>query len=195
MPRPSPHKGSKTRLPVLTTKALKVAELSTRTVFTGSQPFPASHWHQLSAYGPHVIAASAGQLQRLTERLDLGTLELPSLDHAIYVLTGIGDKPLADTLRVILWQRFGLPVYEIYLSPEQRVLAHECEAQEGWHVEPGVQFFLHGGQLSLQTADTLLRTGISSKLETSPCPCGRPGLRILFPGSAVLGSFKLAESA
>ncbi len=99
-------------------------------------------------------------------------------------------------MRVTLWQRFGVPVYEMYLGTNRELLARECEAQEGWHVEPGVHFFLQSGQLALQARDRLFPTGLTSRLETSPCSCGRPGMRIV-PASVlpqVNGSRRVASA-
>lgn len=196
MPRPSSsNKGRLLKLPVLQTGSLKVAELSARCLFGGAQAFPAARWQEMSEFGPNVIAGAGAELQRLMERIDLGTLDLPTLDHAIFVLTELGDKPLSDATRVTLWQRFGVPVYELYLGPNRQMLAHECEALEGWHVEPGAQFFLRAGHLALQTPGALYPTGLKSTLETTPCPCGRPGMRIVAPGTVTEGVSRLAAGA
>jgi hypothetical protein len=167
------------RLPILNAPQVKLAELSARTTFVGGHAFPASRWHELKSFGPNILAGSLSEVRRLIERMDLRTLELPSVDHAIFVLTEIGDKPLTGTMRTLLWQRFAIPVYELYMGPQRQLLARECEALEGWHVEPGIEFAFDGEQLLLTTSDEPLPTGLGYKLEQTPCGCGRPGTRIL----------------
>lgn len=181
-------------LPILNTHALRIAELSGRNVFADARGFAPSQWHELAVFGPNVVAGSSSELQRLIERIDLRTVDLPSLDHAIFVVTELGDKPLTDALRVVLWQRFGVPVYEMYVAPDRRLLAHECEALDGWHVDNAAEFFVQKGQLALQTSNDLFATGLTTRLETAPCPCGRPGPRIV-PPFATARAPKLVASA
>ena len=161
---------------------MRAAQLTAATWFDGVEAFPPERWATLAAYEPNVLIGPASALQRLVERIDLRTIQLSSVDHAIFVLTEVGDKPLTDVVRVVLWQRFGVPVYELFLDPQGALLASECEAQEGWHVEPGARFFVQKDELWVSSsADTAIRTGLSRFLETDPCACGRPGLRIVDP--------------
>ena len=55
----------------------------------------------------------AEDLKRLAERVKLGTIDVKSVDRVVFVLTQCGDIPLSDTSRVVLWQTFGVPVYEL----------------------------------------------------------------------------------
>jgi hypothetical protein len=105
---------------------------------------------------------------------------LPSINYAILVLTMLGDIPAGDALRVELWQAFGVPVYELLTGADGTVLAGECEAHEGWHVEPGCRFYsIDGNELVADSRRTKgIRTGLSGDLQTEACSCGREGTRL-----------------
>jgi hypothetical protein len=55
---------------------------------------------------------------------------------------------------------FEVPVYALLLDRDGRLLAYECEAQEGLHVGPHAAW----------------SAGV---LEAAPCACGRPGPRLV----------------
>jgi hypothetical protein len=112
--------------------------------------------------------------------MDLGTVHLDSVDHAVFVLTVVGDRPLTDAFRFVLWQRFGVPVYQLYMDTSGALLATECEAQEGWHIEGAARFSAENRELLLHSANGRpSRTGIYAYLEKRPCACGRTAMRIV----------------
>jgi phenylacetate-coenzyme A ligase PaaK-like adenylate-forming protein len=135
---------------------------------------------ELEGYRPRVLIGRPAELQRLAEHVELGMLDLACVDHAIVVLTHYGAKPITDVLRVTLWQRFGVPIYELYLGPDNSLLASECAAHEGWHLEPGTQFGVLNDELILDSEGNFgLRTGLTGSLESTPCPCGRTSARLM----------------
>jgi len=72
------------------------------------------------------------------------------------------DYPfIEDSERDALWQAFKVPVFTILLDRAGRLLAYECEAQDGLHVAE-------------ERCDDMQR----ESLETTPCECGRPGERL-----------------
>jgi hypothetical protein len=177
------HNFLSARLPLLSSGKVRVAQLTSAGAFQSADLFPPARWRELNAFAPNVLVGSAADLHRLVERLDLGTLNLDSIDHSICVLTDVGDKPLTDVLRVVLWQRFGVPVYEL-LTDSSAILAYECENHDGLHVVSGTRFTVRKGELVLQTGmETVLRTGLKRVLDSTPCPCGRPGIRVVEPTS------------
>ncbi len=168
------------RLPLLGTLKVRVAQLHSGYPFDGAEVFAPERWSQIQRYAPHVLVGSSADLQRLVERIDLRTVRIETLDHSIFVVTEIGDKPLTDVLRAALWQRFGVPVFEVYTDGVGNVLAYECEAHSGWHVDSGCRFAVYQGELLLQkTSETAVRTGLSRHLESETCVCGRAGVRII----------------
>lgn len=168
------------RLPLLGTSKVRVAQLHSAHLFDGAEAFPPERWSQLQRYAPQVLVGSSADLQRMVERTDLGTLRVETLDHSIFVVTEIGDRPLADVLRVALWQRFGVPVFEVYTDGCGNLLAYECEAHTGWHIDTNCRFAVYEGELLLQkTLETAVRTGLARQLESETCVCGRAGVRII----------------
>ena len=169
-------------LPLLGRTRLRVALITPAYSVASASFFGPDRWSELEQFEPEVLVGSAADLHRLAERIDLQTVELTTLSHSIYVLTQVGDKPLDDVLRVVLWQRFGVPVYELYTDGAGALLAYECEAHEGWHIEAGAHFQLHVGELVLQAdAHSARRTGLARRIHSERCGCGRPGSRLVDP--------------
>jgi hypothetical protein len=93
----------------------------------------------------------------------------------IFALHYPGFPFLSETERDQLWQMFQVPVLAVLLDRHGRLLAYECEAQSGLHVGPQ----------ALWSAD---------RLESAPCECGRPGLRLVLAAqTAVPSIFSAAE--
>ena len=58
---------------------------------------------------------------------------------------------MSDVSRVTLWQGFGVPIFELYLGPDNGLLAAECGAHEGWHLEPGIDCWRYEDELILDS--------------------------------------------
>ena len=167
--------GRKTRrLPFPATPKLRVVQIGKGRLFDDVQYVPATQWDQLVSLRPNVLAGPALDLQAIGEIGD-GTV-----DHAIFALTGPGDQPVSDVLRVILWQKFGVPVYELLLDGSGCIFAAECEAHDGLHLDSETTAAIFaGGELVLSHRRRgKLHTGFSAVIESSECACGMPGLRI-----------------
>jgi hypothetical protein len=107
---------------------------------------------------PAVIAAPVADLIRLARRWE-SQWERPT--HFLVVLsrTDTGLATVAE--RDMLWDAFGLPVFEQVLDGSNQLLAYECDAHEGLHVRRA------GLRLSgCFQADSL-------------CGCGDPAPRLL----------------
>ena len=123
-----------------------------RPALLGSQPartFPQGWNAEVALYRPAAVAATLDQCRKLC-----GVL-IPSLTHAVIVLERPGWPRLAEADRDRFWRAFRVPVFEQIIGPSGQLLAGECEAHEGLHIEaPGLQ-------LDAEIVDS------------SPCPCGR----------------------
>ena len=188
------------KLPLSAAAHLRIAQIGARSCFDGARAFPASAIPELELFRPRVIVACAPDLQHLAELVELGRIELSSLDHAIFLLTPCGHPPATDTLRVVLWQAFGVPVYELLMSPSGALLAHECEAHEGLHLAPGLTATaaLSHELIAHEPNRAATPTGLTGQLSADTCPCGRAGARILNPQSASAasaGRLRLAATA
>jgi hypothetical protein len=156
------------------------------------QPFCAATVIDLQGFRPNMLAGTARQLQTLAEQVELGTVDLSSVDYAVIAFTQCGEHPLTDVARVVLWQTFGGPVFEILLGPEHLILGYECELHEGWHIAPRVGVAELGGEIVMAApGHDMLRTAVSGFVTQDPCPCGRPSMRLLnmqpIPGHRVSG--------
>ena len=91
----------------------------------------------------------------------LAAVDRPAaLTHAVIVLEHPGDALLSAGERERLWRAFRVPVFEQIIGPRGKLLAAECEAHDGLHVEsPG---------LSCE----------GYRLELAVCGCGRKTPRL-----------------
>jgi len=62
-----------------------------------------------------------------------------SFDQALVVFTYAGGPVVSLGDRDLLWNAFGVPVFEQYLSPRNKLLASECDAHSGLHVITGCE--------------------------------------------------------
>ncbi len=169
------------KLPFPLAPNLRIAQVTADVAsFDSVEVFPRERWDELVRYRPRVLVGAAADFQQLAELSRIGALDLSTVDHVIFVLTECGHKPATDVLRVLLWQAFGVPVYELLIGVAGSLLASECEAHEGWHVETGAKFSRNGDELVVDALGrNPLRTGLRGVIETEPCPCGRAGSRLI----------------
>jgi hypothetical protein len=121
-----------------------------------SQPvriFPQGWADEAARFEPSAVAATVEQC-----RLLCGFL-IPSLTHALVILERPGWQRLTEEDRNAFWRAFRVPVFEQIIGPSGQLLAGECEAHDGLHIEgPGLRL----------THDMM---------DASPCPCGRKSAR------------------
>ena len=108
----------------------------------------------VAAFAPSAIAATWPQLEALMPQ------KVPSLTHALIVLARPGDPLLTRAQRERLWRAFGVPVFEQIVDQRGELLAAECEAHDGLHLELP-QFPVKGWSV-----------------DSSPCGCGRKTPRL-----------------
>jgi hypothetical protein len=181
-------------LPFPASSSLRAAQVTASTFFDGVKTFPDERWGEIETYRPSVLVGPAEDLKKLAEEVRRGTVDTTSVDRVVFVLTQCGDKPLYDTLRVVLWQTFGVPVYELLVGTGGVLLACECEAQEGWHAQPYASFSVSHGELLVDALrQKRLRTGMLGYIETAVCACGRPGMRVMH--TEAQGSNEIQELA
>ena len=117
-----------------------------------SQPvrmFPQGWGAEAARFQPAAVAATLDQCWKLC-----GVLT-PSLTHSLIVLERPGGPRLTEVDRDAFWRAFRVPVFEQIIGPSGQLLAGECEAHEGLHIEaPGLR--LH-----------------DEIVDSTPCPCGR----------------------
>ena len=118
---------------------------------------------EAAAYRPEAIAATWPQIEALLAS------KIESLTHAVIVLARAKDPLRNDTLLTLaqreqLWRAFRVPVFEQIIGERGSLLAAECEAHAGLHIE----------------SPKLEVAGLS--VESGPCGCGRTSPRIILEG-------------
>jgi hypothetical protein len=115
--------------------------------------FPQGWDAAAAAFAPAAIAGTWPQLEALLPE------KIPSVTHALIVLARPGDPRLTSEQRDKLWRAFRVPLFEQIIGDRGVLLAAECEAHDGLHVE---------------------MPAFSPDLprETAPCGCGRKTPRL-----------------
>jgi hypothetical protein len=127
-----------------------------RPALLASQPvriFSHGWGEEAARYEPLAIAATLEQCRLLCGYL------IPSLNHALIVLERPSWPRLTEADRNAFWRAFRVPVFEQIIGPTGQLLAGECEAHEGLHIEA------RGLRLTQKMVDS------------RPCACGRKAPR------------------
>lgn len=110
----------------------------------------------VGARGRHaVLAGTFAELMSATVR---GA----TAGRAIFVLRVPGQPFLTEPERDVLWDLFQVPILVLLVNDHSQVLAYECEAQQGLHLDRYA-----------------LPAGCAAVVEAAPCGCGRPGHRLV----------------
>ncbi len=176
-----PETRNRRQLPFPAAPHLRVAQLGGAvSAFGAVQSFSHEQWYELEGFHPQVLMGSPSDLRRVAELAERGVIDLGDLDRAVFALTRCGDAPVNDVVRVVLWQAFGVPVYEVFVGSGGSLLASECEAHEGWHIEPSAKFAAVKGEIVLDMPGRpAIATGLTGRVEVELCSCGRPGARLI----------------
>jgi len=111
----------------------------------------AEGWNdRVRRFDPCSIAGPLEQLRSLAR-------DVWPLEQAVVAFTYAGGPMISPHDRDSFWRAFGVPVYEQYLSPKNKLLAIECDAHCGLHVISGCEEF---------------------PLEHEVCACGNPAPRL-----------------
>ncbi len=166
------------KLPFASSPDLRAAHISVLPEFESSQPFRRERWPALADFRPRILIGYGVDLRRLAEAVNKGDLDLTTVDYAIFALTDCGMTPIGEALRLTLWQSFGVPVYELIVAPGCRLLAHECEAHDGWHIaDDAIPCVVNGELVCDFPYLSNLHTSFSGQIDPQPCACGRSSVR------------------
>lgn len=91
--------------------------------------FPDGWGAAAAAFAPAAIAGTWPQLEALIPE------QIPSLTHALIVQAQPGEPPLTKLQREKLWRVFSVPIFQQIVDPRGVLLAAECEAHDGLHLE------------------------------------------------------------
>ena len=136
-------------------------------------------WRGKLGFATQAIAGPQADLARLAARIQAGEPAPGRGARRVLVYTKLGEPLLDPTLRDRLWQAFELPVFEQLHGFDGELLASECEAHEGMHLETEAAIFeVLDGELVVTSLLALrhpllrLRTNLAGAIERRACPCG-----------------------
>ncbi len=159
--------------------------------------FPMDRWRVQSLPGGlaagrkgrwDVLAGSADALSTLLGADTAGGAEHFQVDAAVVVFTGAGHGPLSEELRGRLWSRFHVPVFQEFRARDGRLLARECDAHCGLHIEMETTSFgicPENGELRFTVADAEAHagrstsTGLTAEIVRETCCCGLASPRLV----------------
>jgi hypothetical protein len=117
--------------------------------------FPCGWTKETEGFAPQSIAGRLEQIEQL--------VGIAAPTHALIVLRREWEPGLSPEDRAFLWRAFGVPVFEQIIAEDGELLAAECEAHDGLHIES--RHFAAGDH----------------ELDRSPCGCGKTSARLVAP--------------
>lgn len=183
--------------------------------FPGPRPGRAAllrRWHRAGGPGltgrllkwfpPDVLAGPARCLHRMAEAQHNRRWDPLHVNLALVAWIGPDHGFLSEATRELLWRTFQVPVFAQLVGPAGEVLAWECEAHDGLHMEAsrGVCEFSSGELLvtslvSLRRPALRLRTGLTAAVAEEPCPCGVSSPRLVELRRWVRSATRVATAA
>jgi hypothetical protein len=115
---------------------------------------------EVLSFAPQAIAGTLQQLEAVAATAI-------TLSHAIVVIGKWEDARVTEADRERLWTRFRVPVFEQIIAGDGALIASECEAHNGLHLEA-----------EALRPDTL-RPHREDEIDRSPCLCGRTAPRLI----------------
>lgn len=112
---------------------------------------------ELHAIPARDSSISSTALHGTFQELARAAAEGARVRRAVFLVCTEDESLPGEAERTTLWELFQVPVFVILLDRRGRVLAYECEAQSGMHLN---------GRYAAALADTAV------------CDCGRPGRKL-----------------
>jgi hypothetical protein len=177
----------------------RTAVLTPGFVSSGPVQVLTADWERrLELFRPEAIAGPLPVLRMLAASALSGKARIPPLRNAVIAFSRVGEHTMGEADRDLFWRVFQVPVFEQLLGFDGRVIAWECEAHDGLHIDEDHAFIEEADGTTpemLLTSLTDLRypalrvgTELAFHFEHSACGCGRrePRLEGLRPVALVL---------
>lgn len=139
-------------------------------------------WRAMLGFPAEAIAGPLQALFRLAGRRE----RIPASARRVVVHTGLGEPLVPDRAREGLWRAFDLPLFEELRGSGGELLAFECDAHAGLHLETDSAVFeMLDGELVVTSLVAVtypvlrLRTGLTGTIDHRTCPCGGTVARFL----------------
>lgn len=152
-------------------------------------------FEEVARRSPELIAGGVETLRELAASMVERKQRLSSLRWGAIVWAGPGRAAMAPPDRGLFWRAFGVPVWEQFRGFHGELLAEQCEAAEGWHLnEENSIWEVPGHRTGVMRVTSLvnlrhpvlrLESGVEGRLAAGPCQCGREGPRAIPAGAMV----------
>ena len=141
---------------------------------------------RLARLKPESIAAPLDTLRALARGIESGHLWIPALTHSVVAFAGLVEGPLSEEDLDLFWRVFQVPIHEQFYGFGGELLAWECEAHQGLHINPKSAVFEEGNGEELLVSlignpyQPVFRlvSGLCGSLVSTQCACGMEGPRI-----------------
>lgn len=149
-------------------------------------------WRRTLGFRVRSVAGSFGALQRMANEVRSGRASLAPTVRRATVHSRVDLGLLRDAERDLLWRDFEVPIFEEVRGLDGELLAWECEAHSGWHVNAECAVTETagnggGGELVLTSLAGLrypmlrVLTGLIVRQAEGLCECGEESARVIFP--------------
>lgn len=168
-------------------EGLRPAQIGTFQTLPDVPWFANDAWHLIPVQAPDALTGTRGSLLRLCRYITAWRLDFTFIHRAVFVITQVGERPVSEQTRDELWSVFGVPVFELFVAGDGVILAYECEAHEGWHVNTrAAQFVKLRGEPHLVLRRLLpdggpsaVGVGFTGAVTRQPCACGLETERVV----------------
>ena len=99
---------------------------------------------RLAAIKAQSIAGSVDTLRALARNIESGYIWIPKLKHSVVAFSGMLEGPVSAADLDLFWKVFEVPVYEQFYGFGGELIAHECPAHQGMHVNRYAAVFENG---------------------------------------------------
>jgi hypothetical protein len=130
--------------------------------------FADSRGKRLKRFGATALAAPVSKLRELAAAIESGRDEIRPLRHFLVSFTGTDHGEIHEEDRERFWRVFQVPVFEQRLGFDGRMIAYECEAHHGLHIETDLRY-------------PTLRVGtrMTARIQHDCCDCGNASARVI----------------
>ena len=142
---------------------------------------------RLAEFAPAALAAPSDTIRALAHSIKEGEIQWKPLRQALIVFNDVVRGSLTEEDRDYFWKVFQVPVFEQFRGFAGELLAQECEAHEGMHLqqqnvivetEPDGQL-LFSFLRNPRTPLFRMATNLTGRLAVGPCDCGATTPRLL----------------
>lgn len=144
---------------------------------------------EVQASAPELICGGVETLRQLALEVLRQRRRITSMRWGVIAWSSPGREPLTPPDRALFWRAFGVPVWEQFRGFHGEILAEQCEAGDGWHLNPSEALWDAPSQrcgpvyvtslTNLRHPVLRLETGYDGRMGVGTCDCGRKGARVV----------------